>query len=82
MEHSLLAVGKSHYHNHPSEGEMFDIQPGPSHHLIDVDHDRLQEEKKRIEAKAREEAKLLTMAWALFILPIFVYSMFEVVYLI
>lgn len=75
-------MSKFHLDNHPSHRGMFDIQEGPRHHLIDVDHEKLLEEKERIEARAREEARLLTMAWALFILPLFVYSMFEIVYLI
>lgn len=79
-ENEGLAIAMNY--PHPSEGEMFDIEQGPNHHLIDVDHDKLHSEEVRINAKAGEDAKLLTLAWVLFILPMFINSMFEVVYLI
>jgi hypothetical protein len=81
VDHAVMMGAKTNSH-HTSEGEMFDIKEGPDHHLIEVDHNKLSKQNEQFALKARDEAKWLTLAWALFILPIFLYSFFEVVYLI
>ncbi len=63
-------------------GNSYEVEKGPVHHLIEVDHEEMRRVEKEKMDKGREYAKLLTLAWCLFILPIFLHNLFEIVYLI
>jgi hypothetical protein len=82
-KYKCLLGPKNHgQHYSLKKGDFFEVDQGPGHHLIEVDHDELQLVEKKIMNENGKNAKWLTFAWCLFILPIFIRSIFEVIYLI
>jgi hypothetical protein len=71
-----MALFESHY---PTEGKMFDIDKGPDHHLIEVDHKDLenlgdksvQVHEVKVDAVSITLATFGILALLLFALPLF-----------